>query len=137
KVLPLRSNIPKISEYVFSLVDPDFVARANKAKEQGIGGGIVGGSNYGQGSSREPAALAPMFLGVKFVLAKSFARIHRANLINFGIIPLGFTDEAQYDAVSPGDELLIEGAPGQLTVGSRVTVVNKTQGSTFEVEHAL
>jgi aconitate hydratase len=136
KVLPLRSNIPKISEYVFSLVDPEFVNRANKAKEQGVGGVIVGGSNYGQGSSREHAALAPMYLGVKFVLAKSFARIHRANLINFGIIPLGFANEADYDAVNPGDELEINGVLG-LEEGARLSVANKTQGTSFEVEHAL
>jgi aconitate hydratase len=137
KVLPLRSNIPKISEFVFSGVDPEFVNRAKRAKEEGIGGVIVGGSNYGQGSSREHAALAPMYLGVKFVLAKSFARIHRANLINFGIVPLGFVNETDYDAINPGDELMITGAPDQLQQGSRLTVENRTQGTSFEAEHAL
>ncbi|MFY9614469.1 MAG: aconitate hydratase [Candidatus Dormiibacterota bacterium] len=137
KVLPLRSNIPKISEFVFSGVDPEFVNRANKAKDEGIGGAIVGGSNYGQGSSREHAALAPMYLGVKFVLAKSFARIHRANLINFGIVPLGFVNEADYEAIAPGDELEIQGALGQLVVDSKITIQNKTHGTSFEAEHAL
>jgi aconitate hydratase len=89
KILPL--NIPAISEYVFVRVDPQFPKRA---KESG-GGIIVAGSNYGQGSSREHAALAPMYLGVKAVIAKSFARIHRANLINYGIVPLTFVDEAE------------------------------------------
>ena len=137
KVLPLRSNIPKISEFVFSSVDPEFVNRANKAKEEGVGGVIVGGSNYGQGSSREHAALAPMYLGVKFVLAKSFARIHRANLINFGIMPLGFVTEADYDSINPGDELMVTAARDNLKEGSKLTVENRTQGTSFEVEHAL
>ncbi len=93
KVLPLRSNIPAISEYVFSKIDSTFSARAKEAGQ----GAIIAGHNYGQGSSREHAALAPMYLGVKVVLAKSFARIHRANLINFGILPLTFAEEADYE----------------------------------------
>lgn len=101
KILPLRSNIPAISEHVFEVVDPSFPKRAKEA-----GGGIVvGGSNYGQGSSREHAALAPMALGVKAVIVKSFARIHLANLINFGIIPLEFENESDYDKVEQGDSL--------------------------------
>ena len=104
KILPLRSNIPKISEYTFERIDKDFPSRA-KAKG---GGFIIGGSNYGQGSSREHAAIAPMFLGIKAVIAKSFARIHQANLINFGIVPLTFSDERDYDRVDFGDELVIE-----------------------------
>jgi aconitate hydratase len=118
KILPLRSNIPAISEYVFVRVDPKFPERA---KQYG-GGIIVAGSNYGQGSSREHAALAPMYLGVKAVIAKSFARIHRANLINFGILPLMFTEEADYDRISQDDELVIEDVPGQLQRGSRIEV---------------
>ncbi len=101
KVLPLRSNIPAISEYVFYNLDSDFAARA---KEQG-GGIIVGGENYGQGSSREHAALAPMYLGIKAVIAKSFARIHRNNLINYGIIPLVFSDIKNYENMEPSDRL--------------------------------
>jgi aconitate hydratase len=106
KILPLRSNIPAISEYVFSQVDPSFV---KNAKEAG-GGFITGGSNYGQGSSREHAALAPMYLGIKAVLVKSFARIHWANLVNFGILPLVFENEADYGRLCEHDELEISKA---------------------------
>ena len=101
KVLPLRSNIPEISKFVFAALDPDFY---EKAKKYGPGI-IVGGENYGQGSSREHAALAPMYLGVRAVLAKSFARIHKANLINFGIIPMLFQDPADYDRIVAGKTL--------------------------------
>jgi len=104
KILPLRSNLPKISEHVFEAVDPDFPKRA---KEMG-GGFILGGENYGQGSSREHAALAPMYLGVKAVITKSFARIHLANLINFGILPLTLDDPADYDKIEQGDELELD-----------------------------
>lgn len=101
KILPLRSNVPAISEHVFERVDPNF---AKRAKEKG-GGFIVGGENYGQGSSREHAALAPMYLGVKAVIAKSFARIHKSNLVNFGILPLEFENTNDYDKVDQGDNL--------------------------------
>ena len=104
RILPLRSNIPAISEYVFAWIDPEFVQRA-KAKN---GGFIVGGVNYGQGSSREHAALAPMYLGVKAVLAKSFSRIHKSNLVNFGILPLEFMDASDYEKVSLGSKIRIE-----------------------------
>ncbi|MBI5696525.1 MAG: aconitate hydratase [Nitrospirae bacterium] len=104
KILPLRSNLPKISEHVFEAVDPTFPKRA---MEMG-GGFVLGGENYGQGSSREHAALAPMYLGVKAVITKSFARIHLANLINFGILPLTFKDAADYDRVDQGDELELD-----------------------------
>jgi aconitate hydratase len=118
KVLPLRSNIPAISEYVFERSDPSFV---KKAKESG-GGFIVAGSNYGQGSSREHAAISPMFLGIKAVIAKSFARIHLANLINFGILPLTFREEGDYQKIEKGDEIEID--VGDL--GNTVTLINKT-----------
>ncbi|MGC2423953.1 MAG: aconitate hydratase [Nitrospirota bacterium] len=104
KVLPLRSNLPKISEFVFEAVDPEF---AKRAREWG-GGFVIGGENYGQGSSREHAALAPMYLGVKAVITKSFARIHLANLINFGILPLTFKDPSDYDKIEQGDELALD-----------------------------
>ena len=104
KILPLRSNIPAISEYVFSQVDESF---SNRAKEK-KGGFIVGGDNYGQGSSREHAALAPKYLGVKAVIVKSFARIHRANLVNFGIMPLTFKDPSDYDKIEQGDRLHLD-----------------------------
>ena len=104
KILPLRSNIPAISEYVFAWIDPDFIKRAKENK----GGFIVGGVNYGQGSSREHAALAPMYLGVKCVLAKSFARIHKSNLINFGIVPLEFASPNDYENIKVGSKITIE-----------------------------
>lgn len=104
KVLPLRSNVPAISEYVFERVDNTFPKRA---KEWG-GGFIIGGANYGQGSSREHAALAPMYLGVKAVVTKNFARIHLANLVNFGILPLTFVNENDYELFEQGDEIEID-----------------------------
>jgi len=128
RILPLRSNIPAISEHVFEQVDPQFPARA-KAKG---GGFVVGGENYGQGSSREHAALAPMHLGVKAVLAGSFARIHKANLINFGILPLTFADPADYDRVAQGDALAVANVRAGVGAG-RLTVRNATRGAEFEV----
>jgi aconitate hydratase len=101
KILPLRSNIPAISEYVFAWTDSDFV---NRAKEK-HGGFIVAGANYGQGSSREHAALAPMYLGVKAVLAKSFSRIHKSNLINFGIVPIEFANPDDYQRLAIGSKI--------------------------------
>ena len=103
KILPLRSNVPAISEHVFEQVDPEFPKRAKENK----GGFIVGGENYGQGSSREHAALAPMYLGVKAVIVKGFARIHRQNLINFGILPLKFVDASDYDKINQMDDIKI------------------------------
>ena len=119
KVLPLRSNIPAISEYVFERLDPSFAKRAKESK----GGFIVAGHNYGQGSSREHAALCPMFLGVQAVIAKSFSRIHLANLINFGILPLIFKEEGDYQGLEQGDE--IEIAIGDLE--DKVTLINVTK----------
>lgn len=133
KVLPLRSNVPAISEHVFTRVDPDFPKRA---KERG-GGFVVGGDNYGQGSSREHAALAPMYLGLKGVIAKSIARIHFANLINFGIVPLTFADKADYDQVAQGDVLEICDLAEQLKRGKKVTVKNVTRGKEIELQHSL
>ncbi len=133
KVLPLRSNIPAISEYVFAAVDDTFASRAQKAGS----GMVVGGFNYGQGSSREHAALAPMYLGVKAVLVKSFARIHRANLINFGILPLTFTNEEDYELISQGDCLEIEDVRNALLIGEDLTVLNSTSGKTIKVNHSL
>ena len=128
KVLALRSNIPAISEHVFGRVDPEF---ARRARQKG-GGLIVGGENYGQGSSREHAALAPMHLGVVAVVAKSFARIHRSNLINFGILPLLFADPADYDRVSRDDVLAVEDVHACVEAG-RCTVTDRTAGFSFEV----
>ena len=130
KILPLRSNIPAISNYCFTVCDEKFPERA-KSMGQSI---IVGGANYGQGSSREHAALAPLYLGVKAVLVKSFARIHRANLINAGILPLTFVNEADYDNISEGDSLLIEGVRAAVESGKTELIVkNKTNGKEIPV----
>ncbi len=126
KLLPYRSNIPYLSDFCLTPCDADFPERAKKA-----GGGIIAaGANYGQGSSREHAALAPLYLGVRAVIALSFARIHKANLINNGILPLTFIDPADYDALTLGDELVIEDASAQLGYET-VTVKNWTTGKTF------
>ncbi|NPB08522.1 MAG: aconitate hydratase [Aquificae bacterium] len=128
KILPLRSNIYAISEYVYHYVDPDFVPRMKKLKEKGKAGVIVGGENYGQGSSREHAALAPRFLGVRAVIAKSFARIHHANLINFGIVPLEFKNKDDYEKFTLGDEIEIPDLIERLKKGEDVLVINRTTG---------
>lgn len=133
KILPLRSNIPAISEFVFSRVDESFVKRA---KEQG-GGFIVGGVNYGQGSSREHAALAPMYLGIKAVLAKSFARIHWTNLVNFGILPVSFADEKDYEAIAQGERLEFPDIRELLGQNQPLVVKNVSKGTTIPVTHAL
>lgn len=133
KVLPLRSNIPKIAEFVYCYVDPDFVRRAKEKK----GGFIIGGDNYGQGSSREHAALAPMYLGIKMVLTKSFARIHLANLINFGILPLTFSDPADYERIEQGDRLQLPMVSDLLATGADLTVKNLTKGIDIYVTYQL
>lgn len=135
-ILPLRSNIPAISEYVFSNIDRTFSTRAKEAKSKG-GSLIVGGENYGQGSSREHAALAPMFLGVQAVIAKSFARIHRSNLINFGIIPFLFKNAEDYERVEQGDRLVIEHARESLRGNQTYTVQNQTKNYSFDVSTNL
>lgn len=117
KILPYRSNVPKLAEFCFTVCDPTFPERAKRAGE----GIIVGGANYGQGSSREHAALVPLYLGIRAVIAKSFARIHMANLINFGIVPLTFADPDDYDRLGEGDTLRIADFRG--AVGSRDTVM--------------
>ena len=130
KILPLRSNIPAISQHCFTVCDKDFPERARK-----LGASIiVGGVNYGQGSSREHAALAPLYLGVKAVVVKSFARIHRANLINAGILPLTFVNEADYDSISEGDELSLPDVRSLIADGKEeLTLVNKTTGKELKV----
>lgn len=126
-LLPFRSNIPYLSEFCFNTVDKEF---PNRAKENG-GGLIIAGDNYGQGSSREHAALAPLYLGIKAVLAKSFARIHKANLINNGIIPLEFKDEKSYDCIDLMDEIICENIKNELKLGE-VTFRNNTKGIEFK-----
>ena len=133
QVLPLRSNLPAIAEYVFWRVDPDFVQRAR----EWVGGFVVGGINYGQGSSREHAALAPMHLGLQAVFAKSFARIHQANLVNVAILPLVFTNAGDYDAIEQGDEWEIRDIHAALRAGGDLTVHNLTNGSEFTVSYSL
>ncbi|MNQ52058.1 Homoaconitase large subunit [compost metagenome] len=135
KVLPLRSNIPEISKFTFYQLDESYYERAMQLK--GGASFIVGGDNYGQGSSREHAALAPRYLGVRAVLAKSFARIHWQNLCNFGIVPLTFDKDADYEAIQPGDQLTMPGIREEIQRGESVTVVNATQGSTFTMRHAM
>lgn len=127
KLLPFRSNIPYLSEFCFNTVDKEF---PNRAKEN-EGGLIIAGDNYGQGSSREHAALAPLYLGIKAVLAKSFARIHKANLINNGIIPLEFKDEKSYDCIDLMDEIICDNIKNELKLGE-VTFRNNTKGIEFK-----
>ncbi len=127
RLLPYRSNIPHLSNYCFEKIDKGF---SERCKEDGKCA-IAGGENYGQGSSREHAALAPLYLGVKLVAAKSFARIHRSNLINSGIMPLVFDNPADYDDISTGDELVIENAPQQVKSGT-VEIKNITTGKTYK-----
>lgn len=124
KILPLRSNIPEISKYCFSVVDEKFPERALSLGTSAI----IGGSNYGQGSSREHAALAPLYLGIKTVIVKSFARIHKANLVNAGILPLTFANEADYDKISAGDELCLDNLREAVKSGNTVTLKDKTSG---------
>ncbi len=130
KLLPYRSNIPYLSDHCMEPVDPEFPKRARENN----GGFIVAGSNYGQGSSREHAALVPLYLGIKGVIAKSFARIHRDNLINNGILPLTFVCEADYDKIDMLDELVIENAVGQVNAGGKVIVKNITKNETYECD---
>ena len=128
----MRSNIPLMSQYCYTNYDKDF---AQRAKDLGKSV-IVGGENYGQGSSREHAAINPMYLGVKAVIAKSMARIHKNNLVNHGVVPMVFADKADYERVEQGDELQIEQFPTQIQA-KRVLVQDKTKGFTFECDVEL
>ena len=136
QVLPYRSNIPIISKFTFKNIDETFYERAINAKSKG-GGIIVGGENYGQGSSREHAAIAPMYLGIKAVIVKSFARIHRANLINFGIIPLMFADSNDYEKIEKGDILEIKNLTEGIKNNQRYEVKNLTKDFVFYVNSNL
>jgi len=139
KYLPLRSNIPALSQHVFEGIDPTFARRAQAARDADPAnkGFIVGGENYGQGSSREHAALCPLYLGIGAVIAKSFARIHIANLVNFGLVPLTFADPADYDRIAQGDMLRIDDVLASVSAGPTLTVQNLTQGTAFQVKHTL
>jgi aconitate hydratase len=139
RILPFRSNIPKISEFVYESVDPEYAARATEAKLQG-GHAIVGGENYGQGSSREHAALAPRYLGLHLVIARSFARIHRKNLINYGIMPLTFDDPEIYEQLELGDVLKITGLHSLLAKPNedgKMVVLLPEKGLKFNASHGL
>ena len=128
KLLPYRSNIPYLADYCLAPCDPEFPQRA----KDNDGGFIIGGQNYGQGSSREHAALAPVYLGIKGVIAKSFARIHKNNLINNGILPMVFENEADYDKISQGDNLMIDNAREQVNAG-KIVLKNKTKNEEYPV----
>jgi aconitate hydratase len=132
-VLVFRSNVPAIAEHCFKYIDPTFAERA-RAAGKGI---VVAGETYGQGSSREAAAVGPMYLGVRAVLAKSFARIHRANLINWGVVPLLFDDAAAYDGIEPDDRLRLDGLRAALAAGERVTLANARSGARFTASCTL
>jgi aconitate hydratase, putative, Aquifex type len=135
-LLKYRSNVPKYAEYVLCNVDPEFPAKCRKNREQGFASAIVAGVSYGQGSSREHAALLPMYLGVRVVLAKSVERIHAANLINFGILQLNFADEADYDRLEAGDELMVADIRQAVRQGT-VPVKNVTKGYAFQTTCSL
>ena len=133
KILPYRSNVPKLSEFCFTVCDKDFPERA-KTKGGGI---ILGGQNYGQGSSREHAALVPLYLGIKAVIAKSFARIHMANLINFGIVPMTLENESDYDKISEGDEIAILGFKEAIEKGDKAYLTLKKTGEKLALNLSL
>ena len=133
RVLPFRSNIPKIAEFSFDRLDPTYAARAKQLP----GHVVVGGSNYGQGSSREHAALGPQYLGLRAVLAKDFARIHAQNLINFGVLPLIFIDHADYDGIQAGDVLRLTNLRHVLTEGGELVVENVTSQYKFQMRHTM
>jgi aconitate hydratase len=134
-LLKYRSNVPEYAKYVFNCFNeegrPSFADRALATKAKGKGGVIVAGDSYGQGSSREHAALCPMYLGVRVVIAKTIERIHQANLVNFAICPLTFADPADYDRIRAGDELLIENTAEAIASAEQITVKNATQGFDF------
>jgi len=134
-VLPYRSNIPAISEFTFTRIDPSYPDRAKKYRD--TGSMIVGGDNYGQGSSREHAALTPRYLGVRVVIARSYARIHWENLCNFGILPLNFTGKNDYDDIEQGDELALEGLHEALDSGKEITARNSRTGERYKLDHNL
>jgi len=135
RILPYRSNIPKISEFVFEQVDESFFDRAMEHQDNGFA--VVGGTNYGQGSSREHAAIAPRWLGTRVKIAKSYARIHRQNLANFGILPLLFKDDESYDSIDQGDTLQFRNLRDQVQSGTDVELTNADKDETYVVEHDL
>jgi aconitate hydratase len=135
KVLPYRSNIPEISRFVFAPIDESYAGRALKHQKQGSF--LAAGNNYGQGSSREHAALAPRYLGLRAVIAKSFARIHWQNLVNFGILPLTFVHSDDWEKIQQDDILAINDVRGAIQKGRKVSVRNTTRNETYETEHSM
>ncbi len=135
RILPFRSNIPAISEFTYTRLDPTYPERAKEYQD--TGSLIVGGDNYGQGSSREHAALAPRYLGVRAVIAKSYSRIHWQNLSSFGVLPLSFVTPENFDSIEQGDELSIEGLVETLKAGDRVVAKNTRNGERYELTHEL
>ena len=135
--LKYRSNIPAYAKFVFEPLDPDFHDKAAANRDAGVANVIVAGESYGQGSSREHAAMCPMYLGVRAVIAKSMERIHLANLVNFGIVPFTFVDPAGYDAIATGDALAFDGIADAVAGSGEMVVRNTTTGATFKVKAAL
>ena len=129
KILPYRSNIPYLSQFCFRQCDENFAENCKKAESCVI----IGGANYGQGSSREHAALVPLYLGVKAVITKSFARIHKANLVNAGIIPINFKDVSDYDKIDVNDDLQLPNIKAELTANQDITLVNKTKNEEYKL----
>ncbi|MBR3789900.1 MAG: aconitate hydratase, partial [Clostridia bacterium] len=129
KILPYRSNIPYLSQFCFRQCDENFAENCKKAENCVV----IGGANYGQGSSREHAALVPLYLGVKAVITKSFARIHKANLVNAGIIPLNFKDASDYDKINVNDELELPAIKAELTENKDITLINKTKNEEYKL----
>jgi aconitate hydratase len=136
KALPYRSNIPKLSEFAFGVVDETYPERARECRDS-TGHLVVGGANYGQGSSREHAAIVPRYLGLRAVVAQSYARIHWQNLVNFGVLPLEFVDESDYDEIETGDVLSISGIRGSIGSSDRLTIRNTTRDTEYGVRHRL
>ena len=135
KVLPFRSNVPEISKFVFKVVDESFYERAIKLQDKGFA--IIGGDNYGQGSSREHAALAPRYMGLRLVIARSFARIHWENLINFGVLPLTFKDQDDWNKIDQGDTIRIDDIINIIRKSSVVKVINETKNESYDTKHDL
>ena len=133
--LPYRSKIPEISKFTFAQVDETYYERAMKFQQSGSF--VVGGRNYGQGSSREHAAIAPRYLGVKAVIAESFARIHWQNLINFGILPLTFINPKDWAKVAQGDVLALPGVREKIQHGNRLDLANQTKNETHALAHTM
>jgi aconitase A len=133
RVLPFRSDIARLAEFSFSQVDEGYVARAREAGTHAI----VAGENYGQGSSREHAVIAPRYLGLRLVIAKSYARIHWQNLANFGVLATEFADPADYDRIEAGDELSVDGLTDALGAGDELTVRDQTKNTDVTVRHRL